>query len=130
MLADPPKETPANTENKPANDVFDGLLTEFAAQLAKKMGVSNQAGAAEGIVSKIRWYPNKAGAIVIVKRGADRTVLATISPKKGDWSHLYPSWQKALQDLEAQKLANGVSRLSHKGLATGEMPVLAEKGKA
>lgn len=91
------------------------------------MGVSNQAGAAENIVSKIRWYPNKAGAVVIVKRGADRKVLATISPKKGDWSHLYPSWQKALADLEAKKAAKSVSRLSHEGLATGDLPVLAER---
>ena len=120
----------ANTEIKPANDVFEGLPTEFAAELAEKMGVSKQAASAENILKNIRWYKNSAGAIVIVKRGSSRKLLATISPKKGDWSHLYPSWQKALQDLEAQKLANGVSRLSHKGLATGEMPVLAEKGKA
>lgn len=108
---------------KPANNPIDDLLTQFAEELAKKVGVSNQPNAAKDIVSRLRWYQNKAGAIVIVKRGSDRKVLATISPKTGEWSHLYPSWQKALAELEEKKLANGVSRMSHKGIETGVTPV-------
>jgi hypothetical protein len=104
------------------------LLTQFATELAEKIGVSKQAGAVQDIISRIRWYPNKAGAIVIVKRGADRKVLATISPKSGEWSHLYPSWQKALAELNEKKVANGISRASHDGLSVGTVP-LAESEK-
>lgn len=107
---------------------FDALLTNFANELAEKMHVNKDEQSVANIVSKLRWYPNKAGAIVIVKRGADRKVLATISPARGEWTHLYPSWEKALADLEAAKVANNVNRLSHEGLATGKIP-LAEKGK-
>ena len=118
--------------NTPANDVdakVESLLTQFSWELAKKTGVSNESGAVESIVSKIRWYQNKAGAVVIVARGANRQVLATISPKKGDWTHLYPSWAAVLAELEERKIANGVSRMSHEGLLTGAIPevkVLAE----
>lgn len=120
-------EVPANNvANTPKTD-FDDLLTVFAEGLASKMGVSNEPEAVANIVSRIRWYQNKAGAVVIVKRGADRTVLATISPKKGDWSHLYPSWERALANLEAKKLANGVSRASHDDLEPGAVPVLAQE---
>ena len=102
------------------------MLTQVAEKLAEKIGVSKQAGAVEEIVSKIRWYQNKAGAIVIVKRGADRKVLATISPKEGEWSSFYPSWAKVLAELEAAKVANGVSRLSHDGLEMGAVPLAKE----
>lgn len=91
------------------------------------MGVSNTETNVKSIANKLRWYRNTAGAIVIVKRGADRTVLATISPKKGDWTHLYPSWAKALAELDAKKAAANVSRMSHEGLLTGEIPVESEK---
>lgn len=93
------------------------------------MGVSKDAESVANIVSKIRWYQNKAGAIVIVKRGADRAVLATISPKKGDWTHLYPSWERALANLEAKKIANNLTRASHDDLEMGAVPVLAESEK-
>lgn len=107
---------------EPANEM-DALLTQFAGELANKMGVSNDEKTVQDIVSRIRWYENKAGAIVIVKRGSDRTVLATISPKKGDWTHLYQSWAQALANLKARKVANGVSRLSHEGIGMGEIPL-------
>lgn len=98
------------------------MLTAFANELAGKIGVSNDAEAVKGIANSIRWYQNKAGAVVIVKRGADRKVLATISPKSGIWSHLYPTWAKVLAKLEQEKLANSVSRMSHDGLGLGEVP--------
>lgn len=97
-------------------------LEEFANEIAKELGVSNQENAVSSIVSKLRWYPNKAGAVVIVSRGKDRKVLATISPKSGKWSHLYNTWKPVLAELEARKVANNVSRASHEGLLTGEIP--------
>ena len=123
-------EPVANTANSPveipAND-FDALLTQVAEQLARETGVANTPENVANIVSRIRWYPNKAGAVVIVMRGKDRKVLATISPKEGKWSHLYPSWERALANLQAKKVANGVSRTSHDDLEPGAVPVLAEK---
>ena len=59
---------------------------------------------------------------MIVKRGSDRKVLATISPKKGDWTHLYPSWERVLTQLADEKKAKGVSRMSHDGFGTGDLP--------
>lgn len=109
-----------------ANSPIDDLLTQIAERFAEKAGVSNQAGAVQEIVSKIRWYQNKAGAIVIVKRGKDRKVLATISPKEGEWSYLYPSWAKVLAELEAAKVANSLSRMSHDGLEMGAVPLAKE----
>ena len=123
---------PANAANTVANTQTEAeraALAEFANELAKDLGVSNEKNAAESIVSKIRWYPNKAGAVVIVKRGKDRKVLATISPKSGKWSHLYPSWEPVLAELERQKVANSVSRLPHDGLETGNVPVLAKENQ-
>ncbi len=117
----------ANTPvQEPANEI-DGLLIQFAERLASEMGVSRDENTVANIISKIRWYPNKAGAIVIVKRGSDRTVLATISPKSGKWSDLYPSWERALANLEAKKISNGVSRASHDDLEAGAIPSLADK---
>ena len=117
------------TANTPEADL-DALLTQFAEQIAVKMGVSKDEHAVANIVRKIRWYRNKAGAVVIVKRGADRAVLATISPKKGDWSHLYPSWERVLANLEAKKVANNTTRASHDDLEMGAVPVLAESENA
>ena len=95
----------------------------FADELAKKTGISNDSDSLAKIVSKLRWYRNSAGAVIILKRGADRKVLATISPKQGDWTHLYPSWQKALADLDEKKRLANVSRMSHDGINTGTLPV-------
>lgn len=119
ILANTPAEVPAND--------LDALLTQFATEMAEEMGISKDENTVANIVSKIRWYPNKAGAIVIVKRGTDRKVLATISPKSGKWSHLYPSWERALANLEAKKFANNVTRASHDDLEPGAVPVLAEE---
>jgi len=103
----------------PANDAEEAALAEFANELAKEMGVSNDVAE---IVSKLRWYPNKAGAVVIVKRGKDRKVLATISPQSGKWSHLYPSWVPVLAELARKKEAERVSRMSHDGMEAGVIP--------
>ena len=97
--------------------------------MAKDMGVSNDPEAVANIVSRIRWYPNQAGAIVIVKRGKDRKVLATISPKEGKYTHLYPSWERALANLNAKKAVANVSRASHNDLESGVVPVLASEEK-
>ena len=102
-----------------ANDGTDELLIQFARELAEKAGVSNDA---EAFAKKLRWYQNKAGAVCILKRGADRTLLATISPKKGDWTHLYPSWDTALTLLAEKKAAEGVSRMTHDGIELGQVP--------
>ena len=109
-----------------ANDI-DGLLTQFAEQLVDNMGVSKDEVSVANIVSKIRWYQNKAGAVIIVKRGADRTVLATISPKAGNWTHLYPSWERVLANLQAKRVANSANRASHDDLEPGIVPPLADK---
>lgn len=109
-----------------ANNDIDALLTQFARELASKAGVSN--ADADVFAKSLRWYQNKAGAICILKRGKDRTLLATISPKKGDWTHLYPSWEAALTVLAEKKAAEGVSRMSHEGIAIGQVP-LAESEK-
>ncbi len=122
---EPLANTVANSP-EPAEIDFEDLLTQVAEQLAKDTGVSNEPNAVANIVSRIRWYPNQAGAIVIVKRGGDRKVLATISPKSGKWAHLYPSWERALANLQAKKVANGVSRTSHDDLEPGAVPVLAK----
>ena len=106
---------------EPANDDFDGLLTQFARELASKAGVSNDK--ADVFAKNLRWYQNKAGAICILKRGADRTLLATISPKKGDWTHLYPSWEAALTVLADKKAAQGVNRMTHDGIEIGSVPL-------
>lgn len=103
----------------PANDAEDKALAEFARELVKRTGVSNDVSE---IVSKIRWYPNKAGAVVIVKRGKDRAVLATISPQSGKWSHLYPSWKPVLAELARKKEFERVSRMSHDGMEIGKVP--------
>ena len=112
-----------------ANDAEKDALIEFANELAEDLGISNRENAAESIVSKIRWYPNKAGAVVIVKRGKDRKVLATISPTSGKWTHLYPSWKPVLAELARKKLAESVSRRTHDDIKAGNVPVLAESEK-
>ena len=117
-----PANTPANTlANTPPANIED-LLTQFAEELAGKIGVSKDAASVQEVANSIRWYQNKAGAVVIVKRGKDRKVLATISPKDGAWSHLYPSWERVLTVLAKEKEAAGVSRLSHDGMDMGEVP--------
>lgn len=103
------------------------MLTQFARELSDKIGISKDSESLATIVSKLRWYQNKAGAVIIVKRGADRAVLATISPKSGNWTHLYPSWERALANLQAKRVANGANRASHNDLEPGEVPVLANK---
>jgi len=105
-----------------ANSLEREAMAELAKELASELGISNQADAVESIVSKVRWYPNKAGAVLIVRRGKDRKLLATISPNKGKWTHLYPTWERVLTQLAKEKAAAGVSRLSHDGLATGAIP--------
>ena len=117
-------QTPAP---KVANSETDALLTQFARELASKAGVSSDE--ADVFAKKLRWYQNKAGAICILKRGADRTLLATISPKSGDWTHLYPSWEAALTVLAEKKAAENVSRRTHDDISTGNVPVLAESEK-
>lgn len=112
-------ETLANTEQ--------AALEEFARELAVELGISNQTNAVEGIVSKIRWYPRgNPPAIVIVRRGGDRKVLATISPKSGKWTHLYPSWERVLTELATRKAAENVARRTHDDLSMGEVPVSKE----
>jgi hypothetical protein len=64
--------------------------------------------------------------VIIVKRGSDRRVLATISPKAGAWTHLYPSWERALANLEAKRVANHANRASHADLEAGVVPMLAK----
>ena len=110
-------QTPAP---KVANSDTDALLTQFARELASKAGVSSDE--ADVFAKKLRWYQNKAGAICILKRGSDRTLLATISPKSGDWTHLYPSWESALTLLAEKKAVANVSRMTHDGIEIGEIP--------
>lgn len=105
----------ANTDDQEE----EKALAEFARELAKQTGVSNSV---EEIVSRIRWYPNSANAVVIVSKGKDRKVLATISPKSGKWTHLYPSWEPVLARRAEKALANGVSRVSHNDLPMGDVP--------
>lgn len=97
-------------------------LEEFARELANKISANSAPVSTEKIISNIRWYPNKAGAVVIVSRGKNRNVLATISPKSGKWSHLYPSWEPVLAELNARKIAANVSRMSHDGIEAGSVP--------
>lgn len=118
---------PANSLANAANEAEQAALLELAKELADELGVSKDAEGLANIVSKIRWYPNKAGAVVIVRRGADRKVLATISPTSGKWSHLYPSWERVLANLEAKKIANNANRASHDDLEMGSVPVLASE---
>ena len=106
-----------------ANSYETEALQELARELASELGVSNEQKSLDGIISKIRWYPRgNPPAIIIVKRGSDRKVLATISPRSGRFTHLYPTWERVLTELAKEKSARGVSRLSHDGLAIGDIP--------
>jgi hypothetical protein len=99
-------------------------MLELARELADELGVSKTDQAVESIANRLRWYPRgNPPAIVIVKRGSDRKVLATISPKSGRFSHLYPSWEKVLTVLANEKASKGISRMSHDGLEMGDVPL-------
>lgn len=103
-------------------------MAELARELASELGVSKTDKAIESIANKLRWYPRgNPPAIVIVRRGANRKVLATISPKAGKWAHLYPTWERVLTELAKEKAALGVTRLSHDGMETGEIPLAKDK---
>jgi hypothetical protein len=98
-------------------------MLELARELADELGVSNTEQAVESIAN-LRWYARgNPPAIVIVKRGSDRKVLATISPKSGRFTHLYPSWEKVLTVLASEKASKGISRMSHDGLEMGDVPL-------
>lgn len=110
-----------------ANSLEQAALVELARELAGELGISKQENVTEAIISKIRWYPRgDPPAIVVVKRGADRKVLATISPKSGKWAHLYPTWQKVLAELAEKKSAENVKRRTHDDLSIGAIPVSKE----
>ena len=106
------------------------MLTEFVREITRQKRISNEENNEENtvddIVSNLRWYPRgNPPAVVILRRGANRKVLATISPKSGKWSHLYKSWEPVLAQLAKEKEQEGVSRISHDGMEAGEIP----KGK-
>ena len=120
-------QKPANSP-EPELAMSDAIAAEAMAELAKELadelGVSRDEKSVDAIVSKLRWYPRgNPPAIVIVRRGANRKVLATISPKSGKWAHLYPTWERVLTELAKEKAARGVSRLSHEGMEAGEIPL-------
>ena len=99
-------------------------MQELARELADELGVSKTDKAIESIANRLRWYPRgDPPAIVIVKRGSDRKVLATISPKSGRFTHLYPTWERVLTALATEKARQGISRMSHNGLEMGEIPL-------
>lgn len=100
----------------------DKLLAQIAAEFAREQGTNSDKQTVSAIVNSIRWYPNKAGAVLIVTKGRKPKLLATISPKSGKYSHLYPSWKPALDELEARKRANSTTRESHVGISTGVTP--------
>ena len=100
----------------------DKLLAQIAADFAREQGANTDARTISTIVSNIRWYANKAGAVLIVTKGRNPKLLATISPKSGKYSHLYPSWKPALDELQARKRANSTKRESHVGISTGATP--------
>lgn len=99
------------------------LLAQFIREQLAEQGANTGADTVSAIVSNIRWYPNKAGAVLIVTKGRKPKLLATISPKSGRYSHLYPSWKPALDELDARKRANNTTRESHAGISTGVTPV-------
>ena len=114
------------TDEKPADDIDElsaGAIKEFAQELASRLSVSTDARAVAEIVSSIRWYANKAGAVIILRRGdKTRKPLATISPKRGKWTKLYPTWEPVLTELARRKREKSVSRMSHDELLAGELP--------
>ena len=119
-----PANSPANQKDTSAS-AGHALLMDLVNELAAEAGISNDKKTVENLVSKLRWYPRgNPPAVVIVKRGNDRKVLATISPKHGRFAHLYPSWRDVLIQLASEKAALRVSRLSHEGLEMGEVPVV------
>jgi len=110
------------TENS-ADELEADALKEFAQELASRLSISKDEKAVAEIVSSIRWYANKVGAVIILRRGdKTRKPLATISPKRGKWTKLYPTWERVLTELARQKAEKNVSRMSHDGLLAGELP--------
>lgn len=106
--------------------VSNELLADFVREVMPELVANKDEKAVANAVSKLRWYPNKANAVVIVRRGADRKVLATISPNSGKWSHLYASWQPVLAELASRKETESVSRRTHDDLEMGSVPVSKE----
>jgi len=110
-------------EDNPADELEADALKEFAQELASRLNVSRDEKTVTEIVGSIRWYANKAGAVIILRRGdKTRKPLATISPKRGKWTKLYPTWERVLIELARQKAERNVSRMSHDGLLAGELP--------
>jgi hypothetical protein len=107
---------------------FDSLLTQLSERIAAESGVSNTPDAVANIKSRLRWEPRpdrNPPAVVIMRRGKKvagvSNVVAVIS-STGKYADLYPSWAKALAELQEKKFANGVSRTSHDDLSTGALP--------
>ena len=112
------------TDDNLANDLEADALKEFAQELASRLRVSKDEKTVNEIISSVRWYANKAGAVIILRRGDKaRKPLAVISPKRGKWTKLYPSWERVLTELARRKTADNVSRMSHDGLLAGEIPL-------
>jgi hypothetical protein len=88
------------------------------------LNISKDEKTVAALANKLRWYPRgNPPAVVILKRGSDRKVLATISPKSGKYAHLYSTWNRVLTQLATEKAAKGISRMSHDGLSMGEIPL-------
>lgn len=98
----------------------DELLAQFIQEQLKNAGADTNN--VSTIMRGVRWYVNKAGAVLIVTKGRNPKLLATISPKSGKYSHLYESWKPAIDELQNRKHANKTTRESHVGISTGVTP--------
>lgn len=86
------------------------LLTEIA---NKAQGVSNW--------QDLRWFAvggNNPRAIVIVKRGKDKTQVANISPSNPE---AWQSWQPVLAQWLAERAQTNNRRVNHDKLPTGKI---------
>lgn len=97
------------TASKPA-DIKRELLTDIAKE------------AHVGSWEDLRWYHvggNKPRSIVVLKRGANKELVKTISANNNPDG--WESWQPVLAELLAEKRKHGKKRMSHKKLQTGKL---------
>jgi hypothetical protein len=70
----------------------------------------------------LRWFAvggDKPRSIVIVRRGANKKSVKTISEKRDPVA--WESWKPVLADLKAEKQKTNKRRVSHKKLQTGRL---------